>query len=85
MARGLGRRDLPGGDISWGGCFIQTMAEPALGERTVIGIPVGDRIVDLEGTVVYRERAIGFAVRFDPLTDDQIAVLKDLLGDSPFC
>ena len=70
-------------DISWGGCFIQTLAEPSIGEHTVVCVPVADRTLEIAGTIVYRERAIGFAVRFDPLTADQTAALKPLLGEPP--
>ena len=70
-------------DISWGGCFVQTMAIPAIGERTVISIPAGDRAVALEGTVIYQEKPIGFGMQFDPLTADQVAVLAELLGSPP--
>jgi hypothetical protein len=70
-------------DISWGGCFVQTMAVPAIGERTVITFPVGDRAVAVEGAVIYQEKPLGFGMQFDPLTPDQVAVLADLLGAPP--
>jgi hypothetical protein len=70
-------------DISWGGCFIQTPAEPAIGEPTRVSAMINDREVILTGTVVYLERAIGFAVEFDQLQPAQIDVLGDLLGVRP--
>jgi len=70
-------------DVSWGGCFVQTPAEPAIGEHTVVTTVIGGREVRLTGAVVYRERAIGFAIQFDPLAPEQIDVMKDLLGVPP--
>jgi hypothetical protein len=70
-------------DISWGGCFVQTVAMPAIGEAAALTVKVGDREVTLTGSIVYREPSIGFAVRFDPLTGEQIDVLRELLGDPP--
>ena len=70
-------------DLSWGGCFVQTATEPAVGEHTVITAIIGDREVALTGSVIYRERPIGFAVQFDPLTREQIDVMKDVLGAPP--
>ena len=70
-------------DISWGGCFVQCLAEPVVGERTVVSPVIGVRTVDLPGMVVYREKAIGFAIKFDPLTDEQVGVLRTLLGEPP--
>jgi hypothetical protein len=32
------------------------------------------------GSVVYLEKPIGFAIQFDPLTTEQIGVMKELLG-----
>jgi hypothetical protein len=70
-------------DISWGGCFVQSLAEPTVGERTTVSPVIDNQSVDLPGVVVYRERAIGFAIQFDPLTQDQVDVLKTLLGEPP--
>ena len=70
-------------DISWGGCFVQTPAEPAIGEHTVVSVDINGREVTLTGTVVYRERSIGFAIEFDELKPKQIDVLSSLLGVRP--
>ena len=70
-------------DISWGGCFVQVMAEPAIGERTEIVTMIGDKEIKLTGTVVYLERPLGFSMGFDPLTNEQTDVLKELLGQPP--
>ena len=70
-------------DISWGGCFVQTVAAPAIGEPTAVDVEIGGREVRLTGAVVYRETSIGFAMQFDPLSDEQKEVLKELLGAPP--
>ena len=70
-------------DISWGGCFIQARAQPAIRERTEVVATIGDREVALTGAVVYLEPPIGFSIEFDPLTAEQIAVLGELLGEPP--
>ena len=70
-------------DISWGGCFIQARAQPAIRERTEIVATIGGRDITLTGAVVYLEPPIGFSMEFDPLTEEQIAVMKELLGEPP--
>jgi len=70
-------------DIGWGGCFLQARAEPAIGERIEIVVTIGDKKIMLTGSVVYLERPIGFSMKFDPLTKEQIDVMKELLGQPP--
>lgn len=70
-------------DISWGGCFIQTLSEPATGEQTIVTVPVGDRSIDISGRVVYVDRNIGFSVEFDPLSPEEVEALTPLLGPKP--
>jgi hypothetical protein len=69
------------GDISWGGCFIQSIAEPSPGERTVVSVDVDGVWVEIPGRVVYVEKAMGFSVQFDALTADEMEGLKPLLGE----
>ena len=70
-------------DISWGGCFIETVTTPSRDEHTIVMIPVGDTKIGIGGQVLYVDRGIGFAVRFDSLTLAQIEALRSLLGDPP--
>jgi len=70
-------------DISWGGCFVQVMVEFAIRERTEIVTTIGDNEITLTGSVVYLERPLGFSMGFDPLTHEQIDVLKEMLGQPP--
>ena len=69
------------GDISWGGCFVQTVASMHINERTQISLRTGENVLTLDGLVVYVEPGIGFAVQFDPLTPEHVRVLRDLLGN----
>jgi PilZ domain len=71
-------------DISWGGCFIQTFVEPTIRERTFVTLTPNGTELTLPGVVVYVEKAMGFAVQFDPLTPAQVDALKAILGDSSF-
>ena len=70
-------------DISWGGCFLQTVSQASIGQRTVITFPTLNGTVGVPGTVLYVEPSMGFAVRFDTLTADQIEGLSDVLGEPP--
>ena len=70
-------------DVSWGGCFINTLAMAVAGERTTVTLTLGDATVALHGIVVNPVRALGFAVEFDPLTPAQIEALTPLLGEPP--
>jgi hypothetical protein len=70
-------------DLSWSGCFIQTLSAPAMHARTVVTVTIGELKVDFAGKVVYVEQALGFAVEFDKLTTDQIEALTGLLGKPP--
>jgi hypothetical protein len=72
-------------DISWGGCFVQTLttAKPMVGEDTVITFYLDGSTVRVVGTVQYIDPSIGFAVEFAPLSADATRVLTSLLGDPP--
>jgi hypothetical protein len=70
-------------DISWGGCFIQSIAEPSPGEPTIVSVDVGGVWVEIPGRIVYVEKAMGFSVQFDALTAEQMEGLKPLLGEPP--
>ena len=69
-------------DISWGGCFVQTVTTPQNHERTEVAFLVGDTMLTIEGEVVAVEPGIGFAVQFDPLSAEHAKTLKNLLGES---
>ena len=70
-------------DISWGGCFVQCLAEARVGERTVVTPTINGGAVDLPAVVVYRVHGIGFGVQFDPMSQEQVDALHGLLGEPP--
>ena len=71
-------------DISWAGCFIESRAEPQVGEETTIRFSVDDVPITLRATVRNVQRPIGFAVEFEELTPAQVEILKRILGtDGP--
>ena len=70
-------------DISWGGCFIETVTAPSRDEHTIVTVPIGDAKIEIGGRVLYVERGMGFAVEFEPLTCETVEALKQLLGDPP--
>lgn len=78
---GSGATECRVADISWGGCFVQTVTPVQNHARTEVAFLAGEGIVAIEGEIVSVEPGIGFAVRFDPLTADHVKTLKGLLGD----
>ena len=70
------------GDFSLGGCFVQSLAMPQQNELTQVTVSVDDQPVTLSGTVVYVEPGMGFAVKFQDLSDAQMALLARLVEPS---
>ena len=69
------------GDISLGGCFVNSAAIPNVGERTSVSLELGGEELLLPmGTVVTAEWGLGFAVEFKALGNAELADLKDLIG-----
>lgn len=67
------------GDLGVGGCFVQTLAVPVVGETTVITVKSGDRELSLRGNVRYVEPGIGFAVQFQNIPADVNEELERLV------
>ena len=57
-------------DLSFGGCYVETLALVAVGERIrfEIQLPTG-RWLPLNGEVVYHQQNLGFGVRFTELSE----------------
>jgi hypothetical protein len=70
-------------DISWGGCFIQTLSTPSHDEATIVSVPLRNGSLDVSGRVLYVEPAMGFAVKFDPLNAAAVEGLAEILGEAP--
>jgi hypothetical protein len=68
------------GDISIGGCFVQSLAAPAIGEPTTVTVTFGEEhSMSFKGKALYVEDAIGFAVKFNELAARDRATLKQFL------
>jgi hypothetical protein len=70
-------------DLSAGGCYVQTMAMPAIGESTVISIDVFGHQFTFTGRIVYVERGMGFAIEFTDMPDSEREHLNQLLETLP--
>jgi hypothetical protein len=58
-------------DLSAGGCFVQSLSSPAIGDSTSVVLTVNDgRPLTLNGTVVHIEARIGFSVQFTQMSAD---------------
>ncbi len=68
-------------DISWSGCFVQTLAQPGIGEHTLVTVPTGQGPVVLSGAVVYTEAGMGFSVKFEVIKRAHYEALRPLLGE----
>jgi hypothetical protein len=66
-------------DVSESGCFVQSMM-PSPGEKTTVSISIGQSQLTLPGTIVYAERGMGFAMKFDTLGSDDAAALAELVA-----
>jgi Tfp pilus assembly protein PilZ len=67
-------------DLSMGGCFIDTIAQVAVGEmiKFKLRLPAGDWI-EMQGEVVYTQPSLGFGVRFTTISDYDRKRLKWLV------
>jgi len=67
-------------DISLGGCFIQTLALPAVGEETTVTIHMGNHRLAFAGRIAYVESGMGFAVQFQNVDSEEIRQIVELLN-----
>jgi hypothetical protein len=66
-------------DISIGGCFIQGLAMPAVGETTVVTVKIGGHSLSFSGKIIYVDAGMGFAVQFQDIPRQEIDELGRLL------
>lgn len=68
------------GDISLGGCFVESLAAPNVGDSTTVTVTFGDQhSMSFAGKVVYVEQPMGFAVKFNPLQGHDRVTLDQFL------
>jgi hypothetical protein len=68
-------------DISLGGCFVQALVAPTVGEATTLTVQARGAELVLEGTVLYTEPSMGFGVSFQTLDPDQLERLRVLIDE----
>lgn len=70
-------------DVSQGGCYIESMVQPTVGEVLWFEFQLAPGLtMDLYGQVLYGHRNIGFGVRFGQLTNAQLKMLLRLIGST---
>ena len=68
------------GDLSLGGCYIDTILEVTVGEKMFLNIqkPNGEWL-ELRGVVAHHYPRLGFGVRFVDLDENQLRQIRALL------
>ena len=68
-------------DLSEGGCYVDTLGEAQVGEilSLKIQMPSGDWI-ELSGEVAHQTPPLGFGMRFENLSDEQVDKLRSVIG-----
>lgn len=67
-------------DLSFGGCFVESLAQVTVGEvvRFEIQLPTG-RWLPLRGEVIYHQPHLGFGVRFVNLPELEREMLAQII------
>lgn len=67
-------------DLNWSGCYLLTGEKVSQGEIVHVFVQTGGGVnVQFTGTVTNLQDEIGFAVKFDKLSEDQRFVLDELI------
>lgn len=68
-------------DLSEGGCYVDTLGEAQVGEilSFKIQMPNGEWI-ELSGEVAHQNPPLGFGMRFENLSDEQLDKLRSVIG-----
>jgi hypothetical protein len=68
-------------DISIGGCYVETMAQVAIGEtlRIEVKLPTENWLY-LRGEVLYVHHTVGFGIRFLQLSQLEMEILNNLIS-----
>jgi hypothetical protein len=77
-----GRHEARIGDISLGGCYIESLAQVIVGEQIQfqIQLPTGGRM-PLRGEVIYHQPNLGFGVRLASLSAMERNVLMHVIDE----
>lgn len=69
-------------DVSFGGCFVDTIVTARVGEKLVLKLdPDSERPVRLSGRVAYVLDGFGFGIEFDELMEESRSDLAKFLED----
>ena len=66
-------------DLSEGGCFVDAVTQPPLGQVVFISIAIGSGHIQLPAEVLYGESHQGFAVKFVDVPEGILEVLRQEL------
>jgi hypothetical protein len=67
-------------DLSFGGCFVDTMMPFTVGSRVHVTIAKSGVQLNVDGTVVFAQIGLGMGIAFDPVPEDQKTLLESWLG-----
>ena len=69
-------------DLSEGGCYVDTLGEAQVGEilSLKIQVPSGEWL-ELSGEVAHQTPPLGFGLRFQNLTDEQLDKLRSVIAE----
>jgi hypothetical protein len=75
-----GQQEARIGDISMGGCFVDSMSRVEMGEvmELEVELPSGEWL-RLRGQVTSCQEAVGFGMEFIDLTDHEMTALKEVV------
>lgn len=78
-----GRHEARVDDVSLGGCFVNTHGSVEINEPVSLHILWAPGItLNLRGTVATYQPGVGFGVSFTDLTNEEEAVLKELIASA---
>lgn len=79
-----GKREARISDLSYGGCFIDTIVTARVGEEITLRLrSESANPVELSGHIAYILDGFGFGIQFGELTDSARAGLSQYLGPVP--
>ena len=67
-------------DLSFGGCFVDTMMPFTVGSNVHVTIAKSGEQLDVDGTVVFAQIGLGMGIAFNQVPEDQKALLEAWLG-----
>ena len=66
-------------DLSPSGCFVEAVHPPAVNDEASVTLALGDESVRFSGNVRYVEPRMGFGMKFDDVSDGQVAAMEPVL------